>query len=211
MILIWCSFLSLFLTLSLSLTFSVLSGDIKVNNDNLYFRLFKFIIGYDRLALGEAYMDGDWDADLLPFFEKALKSKYTFHNGILLLSKIRHSLPLLTFNLQTKSRCKKDISTHYDIGNDMFKLMLDRSMNYSCGYWTSNVDLQTGTYTLCETVDEAQMNKMKLIARKLDLKPNMRVLDIGCGWGYLAKFLAINFGRFLAHSGAKCGIVCCRT
>lgn len=47
---------------------------------------------------------------------------------------------------------------------------------------------------LCETLDEAQMNKMLLIGRKLNLKPNMKVLDIGCGWGYLAKFLAINYG-----------------
>ena len=76
----------------------------------------------------------------------------------------------------------------------------------SCGYWEKNVcldlldannscNLKTNSAQLCETLDEAQLNKMVLIGRKLNLKPKMKVLDIGCGWGYLAKFLAVNFGK----------------
>jgi len=176
-------------------------GDITVNNDAFYWRTVKFGIGCNRLALGESYMDGDWDADLLPFLDKAVCSKLAWRKSTLLVSKMVHSLPLLMLNMQTKKRAKKDISHHYDIGNDLFKLMLDKSMNYSCGYWEKNVflnpavanQLNVPTNTLCETLDEAQLNKMLLIARKLKLAPGMKVLDIGCGWGYLAKFLAINF------------------
>lgn len=56
-------------------------------------------------------------------------------------------------------------------------------MQYSCGYWAKATNL-----------DEAQIDKMKLIARKLDLKPGMRVLDLGCGWGTLCKYFAENYG-----------------
>jgi len=181
-------------------------GDVQIKDNKIFGCLVKFFTGLDRVALGESYMDGHWDVkddNLVAFFEKALTSEYAFRKGPIMLSNFLHSFSLLTFNLQSKSRCKKDIHSHYDLGNDLFKLMLDRSMNYSCGYWYKNVVLSPSansllpsgqaTNTICETVDEAQMNKMLLIARKLHLQPGMRILDIGCGWGYLAKFLATNF------------------
>jgi cyclopropane-fatty-acyl-phospholipid synthase len=68
---------------------------------------------------------------------------------------------------------------HYDIGNDLYKNMLDKRMNYSCGYWKNT-----------KTLDEAQEAKLDLICKKLKLKPGMTVLDIGCGWGSLEKFAA---------------------
>lgn len=115
-------------------------------------------------------------------------------------------LPFSYLRMQTKDQSKKNISAHYDIGNDLFKLMLDRTMNYSCAYWQKNVlldplsandksELKITKNTLCKTLEEAQLNKMLLISKKLNLKPGMKILDIGCGWGYLAKFLAINFGK----------------
>ncbi len=75
--------------------------------------------------------------------------------------------------------------------------MLDPWMQYTCGYWKNATDLNT-----------AQINKMDLIARKLDLKPGMRVLDIGCGWGGLCKYLAENYqvecvGVTVGEEGAK--------
>lgn len=188
-------------------------GDIIIKNENLYGRLTKYVTGLDRLALGESYVDGDWETnDLVTFVEKCCQSPVLFNKGFNLIARLIHSFPLLTLNMQTKSQSRKDISSHYDIGNDLYKLMLDRSMNYSCGYWQKNVfldpsdgnnnngDFKVNTNQLCNSLDEAQLNKMLLIGRKLNLKPRMRVLDIGCGWGYLAKFLAINFGRFSRQS-----------
>ena len=151
-------------------------------------------------------MDGQWECDLIAFYEKVITSRGKAAKGSKYIAKIVHSLPLLLLNLQTKFLSKQNISAHYDIGNDLFKMMLDRAMNYSCGYWEKNVcldpldgnnncDSKANSVQLCETLDEAQLNKMLLIARKLHLKPNMKVLDIGCGWGYLAKFLAVNFSK----------------
>lgn len=68
---------------------------------------------------------------------------------------------------------------HLLIGNDVFKSFLDKNMNYTCGYWKN-----------AKNLDEAQEHKMELIGRKLKLKPGMRVLDLGCGWGGLCQFLA---------------------
>ena len=170
----------------------------------------KFTMGFDRLALGEGYMDGIWSADdLFGFIMKCTKNASSYKKNFRFISKVLHSLPLLLLNMQSKGQSQKDISAHYDIGNDLYQLMLDRSMNYSCAYWAKNVvldppadpnnnlpndkRLESG---VCESLDEAQLNKMLLIARKLHLKPGMRVLDIGCGWGSCAKFMAINFGTF---------------
>ena len=73
----------------------------------------------------------------------------------------------------------------YDLGNDLFQNMLDKRMNYSCAYWKD-----------AESLDEAQENKLELICKKLYLKPGMRVLDIGCGWGAFGKYSSsISEGR----------------
>ena len=134
-------------------------------------------------------MDNEWQSDdLVEFLAKCLASAGSFKQSFRLFSKLLHSLPLLLLNMQTKSRSKHNVSSHYDIGNDLYQLMLDRTMNYSCGYWQKNAALAgccEATSRLCETLEEAQINKMLLIAKKLDLKPGMRVLDIGCGWGEL--------------------------
>ena len=76
------------------------------------------------------------------------------------------------FNAQTKKRSYIVGREHYDIGNDLFSLMLDEKMNYSCGYWRK-----------AKNLEQAQINKLDLICRKLHLKPGMSVLEIGCGLG----------------------------
>ena len=73
--------------------------------------------------------------------------------------------------------------SHYDLGNDLFKTMLDRSMTYTSGYWAEATDL-----------DGAQEAKLELLCKKLDLQPGMRVLDIGCGWGNFAQHAASRHG-----------------
>lgn len=76
---------------------------------------------------------------------------------------------------------KKNVAHHYDIGNDLYALMLDHEhWQYSCGYWPEGVT----------TLGQAQEAKLKHIARKLHLSPGQDVLDIGCGWGGMAIHLA---------------------
>jgi cyclopropane-fatty-acyl-phospholipid synthase len=72
---------------------------------------------------------------------------------------------------------------HYDLGNRLFEAMLDSRMNYTCGYWKN-----------AKNLDEAQLHKLELTCQKLLLKPGMRMLDIGCGFGALAKYAAENYG-----------------
>ncbi|MFF8280451.1 class I SAM-dependent methyltransferase [Streptomyces lateritius] len=85
--------------------------------------------------------------------------------------------------LHTKRRDKQAISHHYDVGNDFYALVLGPSMVYSCAYWT-----QDGT------LEDAQRDKLDLIARKLNLKEGDRLLDVGCGWGSMAIHAAREYG-----------------
>jgi cyclopropane-fatty-acyl-phospholipid synthase len=86
-------------------------------------------------------------------------------------------------NAQSKDRAFQASEHHYDIGNDIFESMLDSPMMYSCGYWEQ-----------AQTLEEAQLHKLQLICRKLQLKPGERLLDIGCGWGGLARYAATEYG-----------------
>ena len=79
------------------------------------------------------------------------------------------------FPSSSKKNQKKEVSSHYDIGNDFYKLWLDETMSYSCGYFKHEDD----------TLYQAQKNKVDYILEKLYLKEGMTLLDIGCGWGFL--------------------------
>ena len=83
-----------------------------------------------------------------------------------------------------KATDAESISYHYDLSNDFYQLWLDRDMAYSCGYF------ETGE----ESLDEAQQAKFRLLCRKLRLKPGEYLLDVGCGWGGLARFAAREYG-----------------
>jgi cyclopropane-fatty-acyl-phospholipid synthase len=148
--------------------------DIQVHDDKFYQR----VLAQGSLGLGESYMDGWWDCKKLDEFfcrilgkdlSKAVKGK-----GIL-----RGILRAKFTNMQSKSRAFEVGEKHYDIGNDLYKNMLDKRMVYTCGYWRN-----------AKTLDKAQEAKLDLTCRKLDLKPGMTVLDIGCGWGSFAKYAA---------------------
>jgi cyclopropane-fatty-acyl-phospholipid synthase len=80
----------------------------------------------------------------------------------------------------TAKAASKNVRHHYDLSNDFYRLWLDRDMHYSCAYFAKDND----------TLEQAQQNKLRHIAAKLDLKPGQRVLDIGCGWGGMALYLA---------------------
>jgi cyclopropane-fatty-acyl-phospholipid synthase len=137
------------------------------------------------LGMGESYMNGYWDCKKLDqMLTKLLRCDLNMHvQGI---AKARFALEVLRarlINLQSKSRAFQVGKEHYDIGNDVFELMLDPQMMYSCGYWEH-----------ANTLAEAQEHKLELICKKLQLKPGERLLEIGCGWGGLAAYAAKNYG-----------------
>ncbi|MFG2643730.1 class I SAM-dependent methyltransferase [Streptomyces sp. NPDC048370] len=88
-----------------------------------------------------------------------------------------------TGSRHSKRRDKQAISHHYDVGNDFYALVLGPSMVYSCAYWTDG-----------GTLEDAQRDKLDLIARKLNLKEGDRLLDVGCGWGSMAIHAAREYG-----------------
>jgi cyclopropane-fatty-acyl-phospholipid synthase len=145
--------------------------------------LYRTLFFNPELAAGEAYMDGR-----MSFESSSLRDFLTLFSvnrlslGSYPLQKVlrRVSLGLRRFQQANPiGKAQKNVAHHYDIGNDFYRLFLDRGMQYSCAYFTSDAD----------TLEEAQQNKLRLIAAKLDLKPGQRVLDIGSGWGDMALYL----------------------
>lgn len=122
------------------------------------------------LALGEAYMRGDLEieGDLYVALDHFLGQMGKF-------SMDQKALKKLLFPSMTKKNQEKEVRSHYDIGNDFYRLWLDETMSYSCGYFKNPDD----------TLYQAQVNKTDYILQKLYLKEGMSLLDIGCGWGYL--------------------------
>ncbi|WP_035890507.1 cyclopropane fatty acyl phospholipid synthase [Legionella norrlandica] len=153
--------------------------DIQIYNDQFYYRVLRDA----DLGLGESYMDGWWDCKRIDLFiSKLIKANLESKIKINLKFAFKIFLSKL-FNLQTRRRSLQVGKQHYDVGNDLFQIMLDHNMNYTCGYWKTATNLE-----------QAQLDKLKLTCEKLHLKPNMRLLDIGCGWGSLAKYAAENYG-----------------
>ena len=155
--------------------------DPQVHRDVFYGK----VLGKWSLGLGESYMDGDWDCERLDeFFTRILRVQLDQQApGLLKLQLLMEMLRHRLFNLQSRHRAFQVGERHYDVGNDLFEAMLDPDMIYSCGYWAR-----------AATLEEAQQHKMDLICRKLELKAGESLLDIGCGWGGLARFAAAHYG-----------------
>ena len=151
-----------------------------VHDASVYGRVF----ASGTLGLGEAYMDGLWDAERLDeFFYRAMR--IAIEDDLTGWAKIRMlmaSLRANLFNLQSSKRAFQVGEQHYDVGNDVFEAMLDPTMTYSCGYWQD-----------ADTLEQAQQAKLRMICEKLELTPGERLLDIGCGWGSLAEYAARNY------------------
>ncbi len=139
---------------------------------------FKRVIGQGSLGLGEAYMDGWWQCEQLDeFIYRALTAR--LQTKITTLKDKLFYVYAHFINRQTGKKAFEVGSQHYDVGNDLYERMLDKRMIYTCGYWQDANDL-----------DQAQEHKLELVCRKLKLQPGMRVLDIGCGWGGAARYMA---------------------
>lgn len=153
--------------------------DLQVHNDRFYQR----VLSQGTLGLGESYMDGWWDCEQIDeFIFRALRADL-YKTARLGWCSVLEVLLTRIFNRQAKGKAAQNAQRHYDIGNNLYQLMLDQRMTYSCGYWKD-----------ADTLDQAQENKLDLICRKLYLQPGQRVLDIGCGWGSFAKFAAERYG-----------------
>ena len=149
---------------------------LKILNKKLHYKL----LFHPDLYFGEAYTDGEIiieNGTLTDFLDLAL---FNFGRGELnffsyLMNRLRGSYRYLTnFNFIKKS--KMNVSHHYDISDDLYDLFLDPKRQYSCAYFKNESD----------TLETAQNNKIQHIIKKLNIRPNQKVLDIGCGWGSLA-------------------------
>jgi len=133
------------------------------------------------LNFPEAYMRGEIkieNASLLEFlnitFENIGRSEFNFSSYT--LKRIFHLWRFFT-NYNLPGRSKKNVKHHYDIGEELYDLFLDKKhRQYSCAYFITNN----------ESLEEAQQNKINHIIKKLNLKPGQKILDIGCGWGGMA-------------------------
>ncbi len=139
------------------------------------------------VGVGESFMAGDWTTDDLTALVRVL----LVNRGVLdaldsgwsrLAELARRVLHAAARN--TRSGSRRNIATHYDIGNDFFELFLDPTMMYSCAVYERD-DM---------TLEEAQIAKLDRLCRKLDLKPDDHLLEIGSGWGALALHAAQHYG-----------------
>ena len=149
---------------------------LKLLDKKLHYKLFI----YPDLYFGEAYTDGTLEIEngsLTDFLEITMKNIGRNEINIFgkILKKIRGTYRYLTnFNIAKKS--KDNVAHHYDISDDLYDLFLDPKRQYSCAYFKSEN----------ESLETAQNNKIDHLIKKLNLKPNQKVLDIGSGWGSLA-------------------------
>ncbi|MDN6320772.1 MAG: cyclopropane-fatty-acyl-phospholipid synthase family protein [Marinobacter sp.] len=139
------------------------------------------------VGAAEAYVAGDWSSPdlvaLLRFFTRNIDRMNEFEDRFAWVTK-----PVLKglhwLNRNTKDGSRKNISAHYDLGNDLFETFLDPTMMYSSAIYPSKES----------SLEEAAVHKLDTICRKLDLQPHDRVIEIGTGWGGFAIHAAKHFG-----------------
>ena len=153
--------------------------DIQVHDERFYER----VIRDASLGLGEAYMDGWWDCEAIDaFIDRVLRAN--------LREKVEKNLRMAwyllkakLFNRQSREKAHEVAKRHYDLGNDLYRAMLDKRLNYTCAYWKD-----------AQNLDEAQEAKLELVCQKIGVKHGMKILELGCGWGSFAKYAAEKHG-----------------
>jgi cyclopropane-fatty-acyl-phospholipid synthase len=153
--------------------------DIQIHDDRTYDRILRDA----SLGLGESYMDGWWDCQAIDaFIDRVLRAN--------LKKKVEknwrmawHVLKAKLINQQSLAKAGEVAERHYDLGNDLYKAMLDKRLNYTCAYWKE-----------ADNLDDAQEAKLDLVCRKIGAHQGMKILELGCGWGSFAKFAAEKYG-----------------
>ena len=147
---------------------------------------------YGDVGLGEAYVDGDWDTGdisaVVSWFILNVKKSPSMSgsaarsfmiNFLGFINRLGHKL-----RSNTLENSKRNIHEHYDLGNEFYKLFLDKTMTYSCGYFEQKDS----------SLSEAQTAKYDRLCKKLSIKESDHVLEIGCGWGGFAEHAASKYG-----------------
>jgi cyclopropane-fatty-acyl-phospholipid synthase len=155
--------------------------DPQIHDERVYARLLK----NGSVGAGEAFMDGWWDArDLSGCLEAVLRADLDAQfRGALFREKFRE-LRFQWLNRQTRELSRRVARDHYDLPFEFWRRMLGKTMQYSCAYWERGA----------RDLDEAQVAKMELICRKLQLEEGLSVLETACGWGSLAHHMAAHHG-----------------
>jgi len=160
---------------------SLLNADIKINNPSFALKLLK----QGSSGLGESYINNEFETNDLPSLielsARNINVTYKF-SGLLKMPFIQNILNKLILT-NTRERSKKNISAHYDLGNEFFSVWLDKTLTYSCGIFNSND----------ETLEKAQINKYNKLIDLIKPKPGNKILEIGCGWGGFAEQIAKNY------------------
>jgi len=160
---------------------SHLKANIKINNSSFCFNILK----KGSSGLAESYIDGEFETDnltaLIELSAKNIDITYKF-SGFFQFSFISSFLRKSLFK-NTKKRSKKNISLHYDLGNDFFSTWLDKTLTYSCGIFNSSN----------QTLEMAQINKYNKLIKMVKPKRGDKILEIGCGWGGFAEHIAKNY------------------
>jgi cyclopropane-fatty-acyl-phospholipid synthase len=160
---------------------SLLRAKLKINDPG--FSLNLLIKGSS--GLGESYINNEFETDDLPSLIELsasnIKTTYKF-SGFFQFFSLKNFLNKNIFS-NTRKRSKKNISLHYDLGNDFFSTWLDKTLTYSCGIFNSSK----------ETLENAQINKYNKLIDLVKPNPGDKILEIGCGWGGFAEHLAKNY------------------
>ena len=160
---------------------STLKADIKINDPSFTTKLLR----QGSSGLGESYINSEFETNDLPSLieisARNINVTYKF-SGRIKMPFVQNILNKLILT-NTRERSKKNISAHYDLGNEFFSVWLDKTLTYSCGIFNSSD----------ETLEKAQINKYNKLINLLKPKPGSNILEIGCGWGGFAEQIAKNY------------------
>ena len=156
----------------------ILNGTRPIDARVLDKRFYPRVLAGGSLALGESYVDGWWEVDSLDEFIAQIV-RHGADAAVVPISTKVQILKSRILNMQDRIRCVRVVKDHYDLSNQLYSKMLDPWMQYTCAY-----------YANADNLNLAQEHKLEQICNKLQLKASDKVLELGCGFGGLAKYMA---------------------